>query len=43
MQALTVLCHGDNQYPVNDGVVSLPTGETWYQYMVDGGTLIPEE
>lgn len=40
---LTSLHHGDDHYPVVDGLVDLPKGQTWYRYMVDGGLLTPEE
>lgn len=41
---ITQLAHGQDIYPVKDGVIELPalTGQHWYKHLVDGGLLILE-
>jgi hypothetical protein len=33
--------HGDRVYPVKDGIVELPAGESWYQDLIRSGALTP--
>lgn len=40
---LTHVAHGQAVYPVVDGVVTLPAGETWYRSLVESGELMPVE
>lgn len=40
---LTHVAHGNDVYAVQNGVVILPSGESWYRPLVDSGELTPTE
>lgn len=40
LSLLSALCHGNDQYPVTDGEIELPAGQTWYQHLVKSGDLV---
>jgi hypothetical protein len=42
LSSLTALCCGNDQYPVKDGVIELPAGQTWYEYLVKSGDLVEQ-
>ena len=40
-RAISQLSHGSNVYPVKDGLIDLPDGETWYTDLIKNGVLAP--
>lgn len=38
-RSVSQLCHTEQQYVVKNGLVDLPTNETWYQPLIANGTL----
>jgi hypothetical protein len=36
---ITAISNGEKAYPVADGEVFLPVGETWYYHLCENGTL----
>lgn len=40
--SITNVAHGDAVYPVKNGLVDLPAGETWYQHLIASRRLVQQ-